>query len=348
MPLMAIMARVTFFSLCFVASDIIAEGSAIAPQVSELSRQKSFSSIIQQSRQESEIALPGVAGKRVGSGFKILKSPSASGLHKLCSDIDVNGSTLDAGDPRQPEPTLLDLHSGEHVENVQDPCEQQSPKHPDAHRPEAACLPKNLLKPLIKVCESQLPAPVVLRCSYNSWARAKPNATFALAIPPRPLLPPADCASPSPQWTSAARRWVGGVPTIFELDGHGRLTVEGDDPFHQPPAPSAPPLCEGKAAAAAAADGGLEPVSDDDGDACASGTGGGLRLRDAATATTAERRPEAATGFRAGAARSAVCFPAAPRRCFKRMRAREQLAAPTVRSIGRTLPHIGPPLPPSQ
>ena len=167
---MAIMARVTFLSLCFVASDLIAEGSAIAPQVSELSRQKSFSSIIQQSRQESEIASPGVAGKRVGSGFKILKSPSASGLHKLCSDIDVNGSTLDAGDPRQPEPTLLDLHSGEHVENVQDPCEQQSPKHPDAHRPEAACLPKNLLKPLIKVCESQLPAPVVLRCSYNSWA----------------------------------------------------------------------------------------------------------------------------------------------------------------------------------
>ena len=123
------------------------------------------------------------------------------------------------------------------------------------------------------------------------------------------------------------------MPTIFELDGHGRLTVEGDDPFHQPPAPSAPSLCEGKAAAAAAADGGLEPVSDDDGDACASGTGGGLRLRDAATATTAERRPEAATGFRAGAARSAVCFLSAPRRCVKRMRAREQRDAPSGPSV---------------
>jgi len=270
--LIALTARFSLFSLCFVTTDFVARGSTVVQQSQHTSIQSaSLSSLVDKIQASgSDPIVSGLATNRVGSGFKILKSPSASGLHQLCADFDLNISASTEASEHSAEPGNAPHAAGSETQPSRS--DGSADAHPSgsalsgADRPpcldaaDPACIPVDLARPLKQL------------------------------------------AGAARGWAASARRWAGGVPTIFEVDAHGRLVVEGDDTHHDPN--HVPPSAAAAAAAnklAAAAGGGLEPVSDDDdcGAALPAGAGrGGLQLRKAAGGA----QPESpAKGFAAAA-----------------------------------------------
>jgi hypothetical protein len=164
--LIARTARFSLFSLCFVTTDFVARGSTIVQQSPHASVQSSSLSSLVDKIQASgkDPLLSGLATNRVGSGFKILKSPSASGLHQLCADFDLNASAsveaaedaadepCDAVDAPQPCGFSHDSEALPCAGNADVSAPRRSTQRPpclDAADP--ACIPVDLARPLKQV-----------------------------------------------------------------------------------------------------------------------------------------------------------------------------------------------------
>jgi hypothetical protein len=189
-----------FILWCLVINPFVS-GSIVTPEV-RLNFQKADSSQspTAESRDtdaDQKISFP-VGGARVGSGFKILKSPSASGLHKLCGHIEEN-----------PSSTVADIYESHQETDAEEKFETSradsaakfefprkrvedlglreatGSKRLDATDTHTACIPTELFRPLLQVRFPRYETLAMLpHCGEFAYVLTRPLAAVDLRCAP--------------------------------------------------------------------------------------------------------------------------------------------------------------------
>ena len=160
-----------FFMLCWCSPDYSVWGSVV---VSQTRPNPPFSNSVSSqgvnAGDSDATPILAVGGTRMGSGFKIEKSPSASGLHKLCCDFESNNSSrADASEYH--ETTIREnnqikfLDSAANFEFPRKIAEDVALRDP-SDATTAACIPLDLVRPLLKVCLPPLMRPCSVFISF--------------------------------------------------------------------------------------------------------------------------------------------------------------------------------------